>query len=127
MGEVEASRGLVLVASVTDRFGDSGLVAAAVATICDFDRYSHLDNLVMSCRVLGRGVETALLGSLERRFLHRSPLYATYVATERNASVSADFFARHGFSCCLVNYPISSWALHGHIPTCDHAEIEDIP
>ena len=49
---------------VSDRFGDYGLVGLVIAT--DAADAVEVDTLLLSCRVLGRGVEHAMLASLGR-------------------------------------------------------------
>ena len=48
-------------ASMRDKFGDLGIVATALVT---FDEKATIDSFLMSCRVIGRGVETAVLAHL---------------------------------------------------------------
>ena len=48
--------------SCRDRFADEGVIGAALVNISGSEW--HLDTLLMSCRVLGRGVEKAFLGSI---------------------------------------------------------------
>jgi FkbH-like protein len=87
----------VFAASVDDRFGEYGLVGVIIATF-ERDASWYLDTVLMSCRVLGRGVETAMLagvvGELRRR--RPGPVAGRYVATDRNAIV-ADLLPSHGF------------------------------
>ncbi len=87
----------VFAASVEDRFGEYGLVGVIIATQQP-DASWYLDTVLMSCRVLGRGVETALLAGAIGELRQRQPgaVTARYVATERNALV-ADLLPRHGF------------------------------
>jgi FkbH-like protein len=54
-----------LVARVSDRFGDYGLVGVVLFEI-DADRY-EVDTFLLSCRVLGKGVEHAIVAALARR------------------------------------------------------------
>src|SRR5882724_2447910 len=49
---------------VTDKFGEYGLTGVIIARISADRRQWTLDTLLLSCRVLGRGVETALVGAL---------------------------------------------------------------
>lgn len=49
---------------VSDRFGDYGLVGLVIAT--DAADAVEIDTLLLSCRVLGRGVEHAMLASIGR-------------------------------------------------------------
>ena len=51
-----SSRNLACATHVRDRFGDYGLVGAALASIQD-DGCLRIDSLLLSCRALGRGVE----------------------------------------------------------------------
>ncbi|MCF6526528.1 HAD-IIIC family phosphatase, partial [Streptomyces sp. JJ36] len=79
----------VRVARVADRFGDYGLVGAAVVREEDGGTAAVLDTFLMSCRVLGRGVEHAFLSALgeELREAGVAELRAPYVPSERNTPV----------------------------------------
>src|ERR1035437_9609104 len=50
---------------VRDRFGDHGLVGVAIAH--DEGEQCEVDTFLLSCRVIGRTVETALLAPLDRK------------------------------------------------------------
>ncbi len=50
-----ASKGSIVTLNVSDKFGDNGLVAAAIV------RGSEIRQIVMSCRVFGLGIELALI------------------------------------------------------------------
>jgi FkbH-like protein len=88
--------GSVLTARVADCFGDNGVVGVAIYLLHGTNAY--IDTFLLSCRVIGRGIETALLGYLaagaRRRGAER--LFGEYVATSKN-QVAADFYPRHGF------------------------------
>ena len=89
--------GIGLWARVQDRFGDTGLVAVALA-VQDAGKW-RIDSFLMSCRVIGRGVETALLGALER-LVHQQggrELAGCYLPTSKNQP-AADFYERHGYT-----------------------------
>ena len=79
-----------------DRFGDYGLVAAAVAVPEGADW--RIDNFVVSCRILGRQVENALAAALAARVSAAGGkrLIGEYVATPRNVP-ARDFYAGLGF------------------------------
>ena len=81
-----------------DRFGDNGLIALAVARIQE-DSALDIENLQMSCRVLGRRVEDAILvviaRAAEARNLRR--LTGTYEPLPRNEVVRT-LFPRLGFA-----------------------------
>ncbi len=86
--------GLMLAAQ--DRLGDAGIVGFGLVSPSP-ERW-QLDTLVISCRVIGRGLETVLLSELVRaaRAAGAKHIDAAYVAGPRNA-MCADFLADHGF------------------------------
>ena len=81
----------------SDRFGDYGLVGAAFA-VAEGTRAWRIDNFVMSCRILGRQVETALLAAVARQAAASGAerLIGEYVPTAKNTP-ARDFYASHGF------------------------------
>jgi FkbH-like protein len=82
---------------VTDRFGDYGTTGLVFAHRTD-DVTWELDTVLLSCRVLGRGVESALVrvvtGDLIESGARR--LTGRLIPTKKNAPVR-DFLPRHGF------------------------------
>jgi FkbH-like protein len=70
-----------------DRFTDHGLVGVAIAH-CDGD-VLDVDTWLMSCRVIGRTAERAMLGALARAARARgcTALRGTYVPTAKNGLV----------------------------------------
>ena len=62
------------------------------------DNSLHVDSFLLSCRILGRTLETAALGfACDRaRALGKTQLTAEIVETPRNTPVR-DVYARHGF------------------------------
>ncbi|HJU39680.1 MAG TPA: HAD-IIIC family phosphatase [Tahibacter sp.] len=89
---------LVLCVEVADRFGDFGLTGVLIA-----DRSSAaatIDSLLLSCRVLGRDVEFALVSAaleIMRERWGTTRVDAAYVASGKNEQV-ADFWQRCGFT-----------------------------
>ena len=81
---------------VKDRYADNGLVAVAIARtdaqVCEIDTF------LMSCRVIGRTVETALLAHLaaDARSQGARLLQGWFLPTKKNAP-SQDFYSQHGF------------------------------
>ncbi len=90
-------RQLVLALDVRDRFGTYGLVGVLIAT-AQTETCWLLDTLLLSCRVLGRAVETALLGETLAKLAARGAgeLRGRYLETAKNAPAK-DFLPRHGF------------------------------
>lgn len=83
---------------VTDRFGDYGL--AGVAGLEVLADGAQISDLVLSCRVLGRGVEQVMLHALVEcaRAAGVGSLRATLVPTARNAPCLEFMRTRSGFT-----------------------------
>jgi FkbH-like protein len=80
-----------------DKFGDNGMISIII-----FDKCAEAwtcDTWLMSCRVLGRGVEQAVLNEVvaAARAGSANKLRATYIPTKKNGIVR-DLFERLGFS-----------------------------
>src|SRR5713101_700323 len=91
-----------------DRFGDYGLVGAA---ICRSDGDGcEIDSFLLSCRAIGRTAETALLACLSEQARRDSAarLIGWYLPTKKNA-VARDFYATHGFSLVKEEAGGSRW------------------
>ncbi|TPE53092.1 HAD-IIIC family phosphatase [Amaricoccus solimangrovi] len=88
-------------ARLRDRFADHGLIAVAIGIERDdpAGRVLEIDTLLMSCRVLGRGVEDAVVGELARIALAAgcSRIEGVHVPTGRNGMV-AELYARLGLA-----------------------------
>ena len=82
--------------TVKDRFGDYGLVGVGI--LKHVNGVAEFDTLLMSCRVLGRGIETAMISYAVylARARGSKELRGRYIPTRKNAMV-ADLFTRHGF------------------------------
>ncbi len=82
---------------VADRFGDNGLVGVAVA-VPENAKQWLIDTFLLSCRVIGRQVETALLSLLLRQIQERGgrKVIGEYISTAKNR-VAAEFYQKHGF------------------------------
>src|SRR6185312_1205918 len=79
-----------------DRYGDNGVIAVVITR--DEGDGERIDTWLMSCRVVGREVERAVLNvvACEARARGAAYLLGEYLPTERNALV-ADHYARLGF------------------------------
>ncbi len=84
--------------SVADKFGAYGLTCVVVVALSPDRATWHVDTLLLSCRVLGRGVETALLAGLaaDARSEGVREFVANFVATKKNG-LAATFLPDHGF------------------------------
>lgn len=87
----------VRVVRVKDRFGDSGITGVTVL------KYRGgacaIDTLLLSCRVIGRGIEDCLLKDCELLARERgmSTILGRYIPTAKNSQVGT-FYATRGFS-----------------------------
>lgn len=95
---LQAQGSLVYSMNVKDRFGDNGLVGMAIISPSNPDTWA-IDTFLMSCRVMGRGVETALLSALAAvvRDSGASRLEGWFIPTAKNDPVK-DFYPRHNFT-----------------------------
>jgi FkbH-like protein len=95
---------------IRDRFGDHGLVGAAIVRN-EGGRW-HIDSLLMSCRVMGLFVETAFLHAIYTDAVRAgaATLAGEFIPTKKN-SPAADFYSRHGFAPTTENNEQQFWAL----------------
>lgn len=94
--------------SAADRFGDHGLVAVALVHVAATEWV--VDSLLMSCRVIGYGIETTLLARIaaDARAAGATQLAGEIVATKKNAP-ARDFYARHQFTTDQPEAPTALW------------------
>lgn len=81
---------------VRDRFGDQGLVGVAITHI--EGRSCEIDTFLLSCRVIGRTVETAFLSEVSRCAAENGAnrLQGWFLPTKKNAPAK-NFYPAHGF------------------------------
>ncbi|WP_420210577.1 HAD-IIIC family phosphatase [Burkholderia aenigmatica] len=90
--------GEFVVFDVTDRHAGHGIVSVGII------RDSIIEQVVMSCRVFGLGVETAVLNFVMTKLLsEHAEVKAIYNETERNAACR-NYFAGSGFHVCDGDY-----------------------
>jgi FkbH-like protein len=104
---------------LTDCFGDNGMISVLVCRRSGQDW--EIDTWLMSCRVLGRKVEQAVLAMLCEQAAARDirRLIGRYLPTDRNALV-ADHYEKLGFACIeraadgasLWGYEVAALATH---------------
>ena len=84
---------------LVDRLCDNGIIAIVLGRAGSDDTI-EIDTWLMSCRVLGRGVEQATLNALVDRARRRGArtLFGIFRPTAKNAMV-ADLYQRLGFTC----------------------------
>lgn len=106
LGELEKIAGdrdsRVLTLRASDRFGSHGLVALALVRPDAGRAAWRIDSFLMSCRVIGYGIETALLAVISEECVAagQETLVGEFRPTAKN-SPAADFYARHGFDASM--------------------------
>lgn len=96
---------------VEDRFGEYGFVGLVIGR---FDQEAFvLDTFLLSCRVLGRGVEHAILAELKKAATTRNVSFieAPYVASAKNIPFR-EFLDAAGWEIADVGFGVTSCRLH---------------
>jgi len=83
---------------LADKFGDNGLISVLVLYVRGAEL--EIDSWLMSCRVLGRGVEQFAMNEVVALARGRGCEFITgrYIPTAKNGMVK-DFYAQFGFEC----------------------------
>ncbi|MEO7986619.1 MAG: HAD-IIIC family phosphatase, partial [Gemmatimonadales bacterium] len=94
--EMASGKWRVYTMRVADRFGDFGLTGIAIAV--PGPEVWHLESLLLSCRVIGKSAESALLAQIaaDGRASGARGLSAEFIDSGRN-QVAASFLPNHGF------------------------------
>ena len=88
----------VLYVNLRDRFGDMGIIGVAIVKCFSYN--CEIDTFLLSCRALGRGIDSVLLNACITLTKNkgREHLLGQYFITTKNGQVS-DFFLKEGFEC----------------------------
>jgi FkbH-like protein len=93
-----------------DRFGDNGIVGVAITRYTE--SACEIDSFLLSCRVIGRSLETAMLARIAddavQRGSHR--LRGWFLATRKNAP-AGNFYPSHGFTLLENGDGAALWEL----------------
>lgn len=95
---IEADDWLVACFSLSDIFGDSGIVGLALIHNQN-TMHVRIDTLLMSCRVIGRNAESAFIEGLMEYLASKGvdSVSAEYIPTLKN-TLTAKFYLNHQFS-----------------------------
>ena len=87
---------ITLYGKLIDKFGDNGVVSVVIGH--KISEECHIDLWIMSCRVLKRDMEFAMMDTLVHRCMDLGikKIYGYYYPTAKNAMVK-DFYALQGF------------------------------
>jgi FkbH-like protein len=102
---------ITLYGKLSDKFGDNGLISIVIGELKE--RTCHIDLWLMSCRVLKRGMEEAMLDSLvsECQKSNIKTILGYYYKTKKNSMV-LDLFEKFGFELKEQNGDDSVWELN---------------
>lgn len=108
---LEDSNTKVFLYKVVDKFGDNGIVAVG---IIEFNKEAVITEFTMSCRVMGRRIEDAIIEDFEREAKSRGykKLIAVFKPTEKNKPVerlydSFGYKVRRKFADETIEYEIN--------------------
>jgi FkbH-like protein len=108
--------------AVHDKFGDEGVVGVAIVKKKGSDWW--IDSFLMSCRVIGRSVETAFLAKIvaDAKAAKAARVIGEYIPTKKNPPAS-DLYERHGFGMpTTADDNVTSWILNLDEQTIDVPE-----
>jgi len=96
---------------LTDKYGDNGLIAITIGRI--EDKQCHIDLWLMSCRVLKRDMEFAMLDELVRQCKEKgvSEIVGYYYKSVKNNMVS-DLYEKYGFELKKTSNENTIWKLN---------------
>ena len=95
---------------LTDKYGDNGLIAISIGRV--ESKTCHIDLWLMSCRVLKRNMEFAMLDELVSKCRNKgvSEIIGYYYKSAKNSMVS-DLYDKFGFSLVNENDNDTVWKL----------------
>ncbi len=105
--DIVNNNGMVLWASVKDCYGDNGIVGVAIIKDILNSKWI-LDSFLLSCRVIGRRIETIFLSEIINIARDNSAqiIQGQYVPSKKNNLVSS-FYKDHNFK--LVDNTVNIW------------------
>jgi len=90
-------KNIVFLASLKDIYGDHGIIGILIAKKLNNENL-FIDTMLLSCRILGRNLETWMLRELMKiaAKIGIKNIYAEYIKTSRN-SLCSKFYSTHNF------------------------------
>ena len=85
----------IFVTYVNDKYGDDGLTSVLIIKKGENDII--IDTFLMSCRVMGRKIENAIINNIIRFYANYKKIIATYLPTSKNKPV-ANLYEQLGFT-----------------------------
>jgi FkbH-like protein len=118
---LEAENRCLRALRVSDRFGESGLTG--IFSLEKKGKEVHFADFILSCRVMGRRVEEAMLAvaTEEAKKMGGTSVVAEYLPTEKNAPC-LEFWEQSGFENGQSEHAFR-WALGTPYPVPDHIDL----
>lgn len=110
---------LLLMIRAEDRFGDFGWIGAVLLRVLG-GADVHIDSFVLSCRAMGRAIESAILNDIKARCFARADcqaITAEYLPSAKNMPVR-ELYEEHGFTVTAVD---ASMRKQYRLEKCDSA------
>lgn len=101
---------MIFCISVQDKFGDNGITGTII--LRREGDTAIIDTLLLSCRILGKGIETAFVKTI-LNILHSNGITsveASYIPTAKNGQVR-DFYDRIGFDLCSESDSVKKYSI----------------
>ena len=97
------SKNILLTISLSDRFGDQGIVGLLIGLIENHNTI-FVDNFLISCRAIGRGAEEALWHVFIEKVKKNKikTIKTEYIRSSKNTQVS-NFYDRLNMKCIIKN------------------------
>ena len=116
---------LVYSLQVSDRLGDEGIVGVAI--VRTKPEVWILDSFLLSCRVIGRKVEAALLATIvaDAKKAGASMMVGEYIPTQKNSPVKS-FYSSYGFEKLTREGDLYRWKLDLTKQTVEMPEWMDV-
>ena len=99
---VEKQNSCVYAIGYEDKFGYEGIIGAAIIEINN--NVAHIDSLMISCRVIGRGVEYAFMSTLLNDLKHKVGLVSVNYRQTDNNEMVRPYLENCGLSLTDNNY-----------------------
>lgn len=110
--KVRSGDWFVLTVRAADKFGDHGIVGLVIINQAASAGAWEIDTFLLSCRVIGRTIETAILSHVARlaKASNVTLLLGTFLPTKKNEPASR-LFADHGFAMTKNDDVSTHWRL----------------
>ena len=107
---MEAADCSVVAVALADRFADHGIIALAITQHVPGERRCVVEHFLVSCRAVGRGVETVLLQCIaERAMSAGAVILEGLTAMTRRNEPGRSVYLRHGFSQSAEDGEVTRW------------------